>query len=122
MSLLNKNAFAALEAKKVKKTSSKSKSSNKDGDKKKTEVKTVKDTAELEKAIFSNPVGLGISSWADDDDEDDFTPVDAGAGNGWSKVGPCVYAPPVYGERGANCSGGVLAGGCGSHPVQCIRE
>lgn len=87
MSLLAKNAFAALEGKKVKKSSSKSKSSSsKDSKKDKKPETSPQDAAELEKAIFSNPVG--ISSWADDDDDDDYAPIvtSASADAGWSKV------------------------------------
>lgn len=81
MSLATSNIFSALDtSKKVKKSSGKSKS--KDGDKKKksSEAKKIVDTAELEKQLFSQPVGL--ASWADDE-EDDFTPpVDPG----WTQV------------------------------------
>eukprot|EP00198_Chlamydomonas_reinhardtii_P001497 XP_001690833.1 predicted protein [Chlamydomonas reinhardtii] len=75
MSLATSNIFAALDTKKVKKSSGKTK---KDGEKKKkpTEAKKAVDTAELEKQLFSQPVGL--ASWADDEDDDFTAPVDAG--------------------------------------------
>jgi hypothetical protein len=62
-SLATRNTFAALQKS--------SKSKKDDGGKKKRskdEKKSVS-TADLEKAIFSQP-SLGISNWADDDDED----------------------------------------------------
>lgn len=99
MSLLNKNAFAALEAKKVKKSSKSKSSSSKDSKKEKKPETSPQDAAELEKAIFANPVG--ISSWADDDD-DDYVPVvsSASADAGWSKVSysiqAALYGVPIH--------------------------
>lgn len=69
MSLATSNAFAALaDPKKAKKKSSK------DHDKKKDKKKKAPSTAELEKAIFSQP-SINITSWADEDDDDYAVPV-----------------------------------------------
>lgn len=69
MSLATSNAFAALaDPKKAKKKSSK------DHDKKKDKKKKSPSTAELEKAIFSQP-SISITSWADEDDDDYAVPV-----------------------------------------------
>lgn len=82
--LSTKNIFEALDTKKKKKSSS-----AKDGAKK--EKKKEISTAELEKAIFSQPA-LGISNWADDDeDEDDFTAVPTNNA-GWTTVS-CLWVP-----------------------------
>ena len=87
MNLQTSNIFAALDTKKKKKSSSSSKDHDKKSSKehaKKSVTAQAVSALELEKAIFSQPA-IGVSNWADDDDEDeDFTPVDAA--NGWSKV------------------------------------
>lgn len=73
MSLATSNAFAAL----AKAKSSSSKKSSKDTDKKgkkSSKDKKSVSTAELEKAIFSQP-SLNISSWADEEDDDYAVPV-----------------------------------------------
>jgi hypothetical protein len=88
--MLQKNAFAALDsAKTVKKASTKSKSSKEEREKKKSSEakKAEKNAAELEAAIFANPGALGISSWADDDDEEDYAVPAASTNSGWSVVG-----------------------------------
>ncbi len=69
MSLATSNAFSALsEAKK-----SKSKKAGKDEHKRKKDKKAVS-SAELEKAIFSQP-SINITSWADEEDDDFAVPV-----------------------------------------------
>lgn len=69
MSLATSNAFAALaDAKKAKKKSAK------DHDKKKKKEKKAVSTADLEKAIFSQP-SINITSWADEEDDDYAVPV-----------------------------------------------
>jgi hypothetical protein len=69
MSFATSNAFAALaDAKKAKKKSTK------DHDKKKKDKKKTVSTAELEKAIFSQP-SISITSWADEEDDDYAVPV-----------------------------------------------
>ena len=67
MSLATSNAFAAL---------GKGSKSGKDAKPKKTKdaKKPKESAAELEKAIFSQP-SLGISNWADEDDEDYAKPA-----------------------------------------------
>lgn len=72
MSLATSNAFAAL-------AKAKKKGSSKDGERKGSSKKHGKDkkavsSAELEKAIFSQP-SLNISSWADEEDDDYAVPV-----------------------------------------------
>lgn len=102
--LPTKNPFAALvDTKKVKKSSSKSKGSSKE-DKKKKAPKPVVDAAEaaaLEKAIFSQPLGLGLSSWADDEDDDDFVVVSL-VGGGWSGMGVRHQVAGCCGPLGAD--------------------
>jgi hypothetical protein len=63
MSLATSNVFALLNESKKKKKSSKD-----DKKKKKSDKKHVS-TAELEKAIFSQP-SINITSWADEEDDD----------------------------------------------------
>lgn len=67
MSLATSNIFAALDTKKAKKNTS---SKDNDKKKKKSDKRSVS-TADLEKAIFSQP-SITISSWADEED-DEFT-------------------------------------------------
>lgn len=78
MSLATSNLFAVLD-KKSKKSSSKDHDKKK---KKKSDKKAVS-TAELEKAIFSQ-APINITSWADEDDDDEFAlpPLPAG----WEQV------------------------------------
>jgi hypothetical protein len=78
MSLATSNLFAVLD-KKSKKSSSKDHDKKK---KKKSDKKAVS-TAELEKAIFSQ-APINITSWADEDDDDEFAlpPLPAG----WDQV------------------------------------
>ena len=64
MSLATSNIFALLDESKKKKKSSK----DHDKKKKKGDKKQVS-TAELEKAIFSQP-SINITSWADEEDDD----------------------------------------------------
>ena len=67
--ITSQNVFAALDTRKKKKVSSKSKESE---DKKKDKKTSKADrSAELERAIFSGPK-VNISNWADTDDDDDF--------------------------------------------------
>jgi triosephosphate isomerase len=69
MSLATSNAFAALaDPKKAKKKSSK------EHDKKSKKKEKKVSTAELEKAIFSQP-SINITSWADEDDDDYAVPA-----------------------------------------------
>lgn len=65
MNLESSNLFAALDTKKKKKSKS-----SKDHDKKKKPDKAEK-AAELDRAIFSQPVQAS-TNWADEDDFDDF--------------------------------------------------
>jgi hypothetical protein len=92
MSLATNNIFAALDAgakkskPKVEKDVSKKKKSTDDKDKKAA-------TAELEKAIFAQP--LSSSNWADDsEDDDDYAapPVD----DGWSRVPASYHRATVH--------------------------
>jgi hypothetical protein len=76
--VLGNNIFAAL-SKKKKKISSKD-----DGGAKEEEAKVDKH-AEIEKAIFSAPVG-GMSNWADDLEDDWGAPAPAAADDGWNQV------------------------------------
>lgn len=70
MSMKSTNIFAALDAKKSKK-----KKSSKDGEKKAKAETPAIDTADLERAIFSQP-STGMSNWADcDEDDDGFAPA-----------------------------------------------
>ena len=67
--ITSQNVFAALDTRKKKKISSKSKEAE---DKKKDKKTSKADrSAELERAIFSGPK-VNISNWADTDDDDDF--------------------------------------------------
>lgn len=67
--ITSQNVFAALDTRKKKKSSSKSKEAE---DKKKDKKASKADrSAELERAIFSGPK-VNISNWADTDDDDDF--------------------------------------------------
>lgn len=89
--LATKNAFAVLKA-------SKSKKDEKDNDdkkKRKDEKKKSVSTAALEAAIFSQP-SMGISNWADEDDEDyamPSLPAD------WAEVRSAPPAAPSAGAR-----------------------
>lgn len=65
MNLESSNLFAALDTKKKKKSKS-----SKDHDKKKKPDKAEK-AAELDRAIFSQPVPAS-TNWADEDEEDEF--------------------------------------------------
>ncbi len=80
MSLATKNIFAALDTSKSKKSSSSKSKSKEEKKKKSSEPKKAVDHAELEKQLFSQPVGL--ASWADDEEDDFAPPVEAG----WTQV------------------------------------
>jgi hypothetical protein len=77
MSLVSKNIFAALDTKKKKKSSK--------GKNEKSPAETVDKTAELEKALFSQPV-TGLSSWADESDEEDIHVAAPPVDDGWNEV------------------------------------
>lgn len=92
---MNTNIFSLLEGGKKghssKSSSKKSSSKESGGSKASKKPSTTKEdnTAELEKAIFSQPA-IGISNWADDSDDD--YPEETVAEveeeeDGWSKVG-----------------------------------
>lgn len=76
--VVSQNIYAALDTKKKKKSGK-----SKDPEKKRSAPKVDK-TAELEKAIFSQPVNA-LSSWADDSEEEDDHQL-APASDGWNAV------------------------------------
>lgn len=74
--VVSTNIFAALDTKKKKKASGR--------DEKKKAAPKVDKTAELEKAIFAQPINA-LSSWADESDEEDYHQP-APASDGWASV------------------------------------
>lgn len=84
MSMVSQNIFAALDTRKKKKSSK-----SKDEDRKKVAPKADK-TAELEKAVFSQPINA-LSSWADESDEEEYHHHQP-ANDGWNAV-RCCWPP-----------------------------
>jgi hypothetical protein len=80
---MSSNLFAVLDKKGPKKPKEKKEDKPKKTAKKEPEISH----EELEKAIFAQPA-LGISNWADDDDEDDLAPTHSHQElePGWSTV------------------------------------
>lgn len=92
MSLATSNAFAALaDPKKAKKKSSK------EHDKKSKKKEKKPSTAELEKAIFSQP-SINITSWADEDDDDYAVPA---LPSNWEQVRAPALPGPDQGRCGS---------------------
>lgn len=114
MSLATSNAFALLKASKSKKEDK-----GKD-DKEKRKGDDKKSVADLEKAIFSQP-SMGISNWADEDDDDyampslpiDWDEVSCGrrGGNLRVRAARCAHLPRVH----ARAQTSMAAGPTGAH-------
>ena len=81
MSLQTSNIFAALDTKKKKKSSS---SKSKEHDKKKKSQPKADRSAELERAVFSQPATT-TTNWADEE-EDDFDDDLGPLPEGWAAV------------------------------------
>lgn len=113
MSLATSNAFAALDTKRKKKTKPKEETADK---KKKHPAKAAEASADLEKAVFSQPK-INVSNWADtDEEEDDFGDGVGDNKDPWVQVSPrkhgslcrhwCRSCPPI--SNCSSCSEGVM--------------